>query len=108
MIKNILKFMDRRPIAFCHDIVMVILAWLFSYEVHQNLALLPKTTFLHAISLLPIVLSTQVGFFIFFGLYRGVWRFASLPDLIRIIKSILCGVVTLTLFAHFFLQNDHT
>ena len=29
--------------------------------------------------------------FYFFGLYKGVWRFASLPDLIRIIKAVASG-----------------
>jgi FlaA1/EpsC-like NDP-sugar epimerase len=28
-----------------------------------------------------------------FGLYRGVWRFASLPDLVRIVKAAVAGTV---------------
>ena len=38
-----------------------------------------------------------VGFFWYFGLYRGVWRFASLPDLVRIIKAVAMGVLVLAL-----------
>ena len=26
-----------------------------------------------------------------FGCYRGIWRYASIPDLIRIIKSVVAG-----------------
>ena len=39
---------------------------------------------LAAIALLPV--------FWYFGLYRGVWRFASMPDLVRIIKAVVFGV----------------
>ena len=47
------------------------------------------------------ILIIQTTFFIFFGLYRGVWRFASVPDLIRIIKSALFGVGGLFLYAYY-------
>ena len=43
--------------------------------------------------LLPIVLITQGGMFWYFGLYRGIWRFASIPDLVRILKAVTAGVV---------------
>jgi FlaA1/EpsC-like NDP-sugar epimerase len=41
-----------------------------------------------------------------FGLYRGVWRFASLPDLIRIIKACFTGTIVLTL-ANLFQNSNH-
>jgi FlaA1/EpsC-like NDP-sugar epimerase len=31
--------------------------------------------------------------FWYFGLYRGIWRFASIPDLVRIIKAVAAGLV---------------
>ena len=31
--------------------------------------------------------------FIVFGLYQGVWRFASIPDLQRIIKAVACSAI---------------
>lgn len=102
-----MNFTDRRLIALSHDIVMVVLAWIAAYAVHQNLEMIPNTTLLHAVSLIPIVLFIQVPFFIFFGLYRGMWRFASLPDLMRIVKSIVCGVVTLLVFCNFFFSHPY-
>ncbi|MGD2118697.1 MAG: nucleoside-diphosphate sugar epimerase/dehydratase [Chromatiales bacterium] len=34
----------------------------------------------------------QLASFHFFGLYKGVWRFASLPDILRILKAAVIGV----------------
>jgi FlaA1/EpsC-like NDP-sugar epimerase len=39
------------------------------------------------------VFLVQGGCFYLFGLYKGVWRFASLPDLIRIIKAVAAGTL---------------
>ncbi|MES2218862.1 MAG: nucleoside-diphosphate sugar epimerase/dehydratase [Pseudomonadota bacterium] len=41
-----------------------------------------------------------------FGLYRGVWRFASLPDLIRIIKACFTGTLILAI-GNIFLNPTH-
>src|SRR5260370_34510374 len=39
------------------------------------------------------VLPLQAGIFLAFGLYRGLWRFASLPDLQRIVLAVGLGAV---------------
>src|SRR5438874_13524623 len=39
------------------------------------------------------VLPLQAGIFLAFGLYRGLWRFASLPDLQRIVVAVGLGAV---------------
>ena len=56
---------------------------------------------------MPLVMIIQVSVFRFFNLYRGVWRFSSLPDLIRITKSILVGIVfiAISLFLYNRLQG---
>ena len=43
--------------------------------------------------MLPVVLLLQGAAFWYFGLYRGIWRFASIPDLVRIVKAVATGVV---------------
>jgi len=49
------------------------------------------------------VLLIQAFFFWLFGLYRGVWRFSSLPDLMCISKVVLAGVFCIAF--SFFLYN---
>lgn len=80
------------PILF-HDLLMVPLAWLGAYWVRFNLGEIPQEYWLQALRTLPWVLLTQGACFYLFGLYKGVWRFASLPDLIRIIKAVLAGAI---------------
>ncbi len=40
---------------------------------------------------LPVVLVAKVGSFAVCGLYRGVWRYLSLPDLITVFKAVTLG-----------------
>ena len=41
------------------------------------------------------VLPLQAGIFLAFGLYRGLWRFASVPDLQRIMLAVALGAVAI-------------
>ena len=54
-----------------------------------------------------IILCVQACAYCAFGLYRGVWRFASLPDLIRIIKA-CCTSCVLLLIINYFLRDSGT
>lgn len=94
------KFIFRRLIVLFHDVAMTALAWMGTYIAHQNIFPLSEVILKQAIILLPIVIFIQSSFFIIFGLYRGVWQFASLLDLTRILKSTLCGVMAITLYVY--------
>lgn len=85
--------LHRRLISVFIDFLMVPVAWYGAYWIRFNLGLVPPQELLHATYLLPIILVAQVAIFWFFGLYRGIWHFASLPDLIRILKAVLVGVI---------------
>ena len=100
------KFRSRTTI-FIHDLVMVPCAWFGAYWLRFNLDDIPQKFFYAAVSYLPYVLTIQVCLFWLFGLYRGVWRFSSLPDLIRIGKSIIAGMflITIGLFLYDRLQG---
>ncbi|MGR9106982.1 MAG: polysaccharide biosynthesis protein [Gammaproteobacteria bacterium] len=85
---------------FCHDMLMIPVAWFGAYWLRFNLDVIPAFAMRGALGYLPYVLVIQTLFFRGFGLYRGVWRFASLPDLMRIVKAVIGGTVGLavTLF----------
>lgn len=92
--------------AFAHDLLMVPAAWLTAYWLRFNLSAIPleyRDTALSAI--LPIVLIEGAVFWSL-GLYRGVWRFASLPDLERILKAVALGTL-LSLLALFAINRLH-
>jgi FlaA1/EpsC-like NDP-sugar epimerase len=86
----------RRCIAITHDLAAVIAAWCLAYLFRFNFDIPPS----HLASLkvtLPWVIPIQAAVFQLFGLYRGVWRYASLPDLRRILLAILVGAAAVPL-----------
>lgn len=83
----------RTLIVFVHDMLMVPFAWLGAYWLRFNLTTVPPDYFEQALRTLPWVLLVQALAFHRFGLYKGVWRFASVPDLLRIVKAAGAGAV---------------
>lgn len=90
-LRNLLNRLRNRTAAFVHDAVMVPLAWFGAYWLRFNLEPIPEPFLAQALALLPLVLAIHAGMFWYFGLYRGIWRFASLPDFMRIIKAVLAA-----------------
>ncbi len=86
----------RSFLALLHDVFIAAFAWVLAYLLRFNFDVPPE--FLKSIWLNAIwVIFLQALLFVSFGLYQGVWRFASLPDLKRILKAI--GVSTLAIAA---------
>ncbi len=84
-----------RATAFTHDLFMIPVAWMGAFWLRFNLGSIPPDYLGQALTLLPVVVTVQGAVFWSMGLYRGVWRFASLPDLLRILKSTALGTVLL-------------
>jgi FlaA1/EpsC-like NDP-sugar epimerase len=78
--------------AFLFDLTAVAAAWLTAYFVRFNGAV-PRDFWAGAWHALVWVLPVYGLTFRIFGLYRGMWVFASLPDLIRISKAVLAGAL---------------
>ena len=77
----------KRCLAFSHDLVAAVLAWYLAYQLRFNFEV--PADHLTVLSLcLPVVVMIQVVSFYSFGLYRGIWRFASVVDLQRIVISV--------------------
>ena len=91
--KKIFWRLRSRAAVFMHDFSMVPIAWFGAYWLRFNLDSFPPGFFEQALVLLPVVWIAQGGMFWYFGLYRGIWRFASVPDLTRILKAVTAGVV---------------
>ena len=84
----------RNPlVAFIHDLLVVPAAWFVAYWLRFNFTSIPDHYLTQAWLWLPLLLVAQGGTFIYFGLYRGDWRFASMPDLLRIIKAVTVGTL---------------
>jgi len=75
---------------FGFDLCAVVIAWLMALGVRFNFTLPPDYYRLAVIGLLLLV-PMQAVIFRAAGLYRGIWVFASLPDLMRLAKAILAS-----------------
>jgi FlaA1/EpsC-like NDP-sugar epimerase len=73
--------------AFLFDVGAVGAAWLAAYVLRFN-ASVPTEFWVGGLKALVWVLPVYAMTFRVFGLYRGMWVFASLPDLLRISKAI--------------------
>jgi len=74
----------KRSIAFASDVFFTFIAWMGCDYLTNN------TLFTQQSQFYLIILISGVHAFFYWqsGLYRGIWRFASIPDLIRIIRAI--------------------
>jgi FlaA1/EpsC-like NDP-sugar epimerase len=79
-----------------HDLVMVWLAWYLSNLARFSFELDAPSVALFAPEV-PIVLGAQGLVLYWTGLYRGLWRFASLPDLWNIARAGLFGSLAIAL-----------
>lgn len=100
------KFDIRSVIAVVHDFLAVAVAWWLAYLLRFDFAI-PTSHINVLCKILPWVMFVQAGIFLWLGLYRGVWRYASLPDLKRILIAILLGgTITLAVLLLLELSND--
>ncbi len=82
--------------AFLHDLIWIILAIVLAYWFRYNLESIPQVDYASLGALTAIAVPVQGSVFWIFHLYRGFWRFASVPDLIRILKAVGLGTVIVT------------
>ncbi|MEQ1773346.1 MAG: nucleoside-diphosphate sugar epimerase/dehydratase [Burkholderiales bacterium] len=82
----------RTVLAIVHDIMAVMAAWVIAFWLRFNLEL-PDSYGAQALRSLIWVVPLYAALFLGSGLYRGIWRFASLPDLRRIIVAVAIGAL---------------
>lgn len=100
---QLFKKYKNRIAVICYDLTMIPIAWLSAYWLRFNLSTIPGLSFFEALKLLPALMVIQLLAFTFFKQHRGIWRFASIPDLNRIIKSV--GTGTIACIAAFYFIN---
>ena len=82
------QFFLRASMAFAHDVVAAGVAWLAAFWLRFELEVPPPEFAQVAVTTLPAVLAVHAAAFWTLGLYRGLWRYASLPDLQRILVAV--------------------
>jgi FlaA1/EpsC-like NDP-sugar epimerase len=73
-------------LVFLHDIAAAVAAWMLAYWLRFNMEI-SDLYWRGMWATLPWVVPVQAVIFWKFGLYRGIWRYASLQDLKRILAA---------------------
>src|SRR5262245_25187994 len=88
-----------RVLAFAHDVAAAGLAWILAFWLRFNLDIPPEFERTMLLSL-PWAVGIYAATFLAFGLYRGMWCFASLPDLRQSLIAVGLGALAVpALFA---------
>jgi FlaA1/EpsC-like NDP-sugar epimerase len=95
LLRKVAAFIHPRVAVVLHDLVATALAWWISKLLRY--ALKPDEIVSFMLLEFPIVLLVQGLIFRWTGLYKGVWRFASLPDLWNILRAVLLGALAIGL-----------
>jgi FlaA1/EpsC-like NDP-sugar epimerase len=81
-----------RTAVVLHDLAVTLLAWWLANTIRY--ATLPYGQHLDLLSWQTlIVLGVQGAAFFWTGLYKGLWRFASVPDLWNIVRAVVIGTI---------------
>ncbi len=86
----------RAWLAFAHDVCAAAIAWLAMYLLRFNLDL-PASYVADMWWTLAWILPLQASIFFAFGLYRGLWRYASIADLRQIVLAAGLGALLIPL-----------
>lgn len=84
-------------IVITSDLLCSAVAYWLSYLLRFNFDI-PEQYFERCVESLPVLLLVRFVCFYVFRLYEGVWRYASMNDLLRILKAITIGSVIFTLY----------
>ncbi|MBC7782021.1 MAG: polysaccharide biosynthesis protein [Proteobacteria bacterium] len=87
---------SRTLLAFGHDAVAAALAWCAAFWLRFNLEL-PDAYFSVMVEALIWVVPLQAAVFCTFGLYRGIWRYASVADVQRIVFAVIVAAMAVAM-----------
>jgi FlaA1/EpsC-like NDP-sugar epimerase len=94
-----------RAAIILHDLCMVWLCWTGLMQFRYSMLDIPVSPSLWSTeALLVLVAQGLVSWQV--GLYRGVWRFASVPDLINILKASTVGLLSILLVLFIYNRLD--
>jgi len=82
----------RGLLAFIHDMTVTAVMWLAAYWIRFNFDL-PPDLFAIVLKALLWVMPLYAVLYLKFGLYRGIWRYASMEDLRRILMTVGLGAL---------------
>jgi FlaA1/EpsC-like NDP-sugar epimerase len=87
-----------------YDLLCIVFCFIASHSIRFGVFLPDILTEASFITALPVVVIVQYLSLYYSNVYRAIWRFASIPDLIRVLRGVSIGVPT-SLFALFLINR---
>ena len=91
MAKLTRSYSINRTLIFVHDLAWLVFAWSMAYWLRFNLEDIPHGYRLSLLKTLPVMVAAQVPAFLYFKIYRGLWRYTSVTDVLRLVKAVVVG-----------------
>jgi UDP-GlcNAc:undecaprenyl-phosphate GlcNAc-1-phosphate transferase len=80
----------RRIFEVLLDLVLIVLAYYGAYVLRFG-PMAESMTWRIFLRTLPVLLSVKMAAFLVMGIYRGIWRYTSIDDLVAFAKAVLVG-----------------
>jgi FlaA1/EpsC-like NDP-sugar epimerase len=101
MIKNLTGF-KRRFILVVLDLFAIVIAYYASFCLRFDMDI-PSRFIATLAATLPLIVAIRLAVFSLMGLYRGMWRYSSITDLVNILKASTIATIVISsviLFSH--------
>jgi UDP-GlcNAc:undecaprenyl-phosphate GlcNAc-1-phosphate transferase len=90
----------RRSLEIILDFTLIGISYYLAFWLYSGLSM-TEEHLLFLLRSIPIVYGgTYISFFLF-GIYRGVWQYVGIDDLIRYLKAVLGSVIIVTVITYF-------
>jgi UDP-GlcNAc:undecaprenyl-phosphate GlcNAc-1-phosphate transferase len=83
----------RRVFEVLLDLVLIVLAYYGAYVLRFG-SMEESGTWLIFLRTLPVLLFVKMAAFLVVGVYRGIWRYTSIDDLVVFAKAVIVGSIT--------------
>lgn len=90
----------RRSVMIATLIVQVVISNYLSFVLRFESILSPEHV-ARFVRYLPLLLAIRLSFYLFTGLYKGLWRYASIDDLIKIVNTSALGSILFYVMVRF-------
>ncbi len=91
----------KRTVVIGGDVFLTVFSYWFAYLLRFNF-IIPDIFYQKLLESLPVLIAMRMISFYYFGLYKGIWRYASINDLARILKAVALSSFLFVTYVTFF------
>ena len=91
----------KRTVVIGGDVFLTVFSYWFAYLLRFNF-IIPDIFYQKLLESIPVLIAMRMISFYYFGLYEGIWRYASINDLARILKAVSLSSFLFVTYVTFF------